>query len=78
MKKLVIIAHGDNVRLHGKALDAAIVEIERVNGAPVVESWVEEANDYHPEAESIERFGYGVCVRGNCDEPCGDFGGCKR
>lgn len=25
-----------------------------------------------------ERFGYGSCVRGDCVEPCGDYGGCKR
>lgn len=30
------------------------------------------------EARDGERFGFGVCVRGNCVEPCGDFGGCKR
>lgn len=42
MKRLVIIAHGDNIKLHGKALDAAIEAIEAVNHAPVVASWVEE------------------------------------
>jgi hypothetical protein len=34
--------------------------------------------DGHPEASPRERFGFGVCVRGDCAEPCGDFGGCKR
>lgn len=42
MKRLVIIAHGDNVPLHGKALDAAVEAIEAINHAPVIASWVED------------------------------------
>jgi len=78
MRKLVLIAHGDNEPLHWRALDAAARTVAQVNGAPVVECWVESAEDYRPEAEPNERFGYGVCRRGDCAEPCGDFGGCKR
>lgn len=28
--------------------------------------------------ETGERFGVSVCSRGDCIEPCGDYGGCKR
>ena len=34
--------------------------------------------DDEDEEMSGERYGFGVCRRGNCIEPCGDFGGCKR
>lgn len=30
------------------------------------------------EEETEERFGAGVCLRGDCVEPCGEFGGCRR
>lgn len=30
------------------------------------------------EALGEERYGFGVCVRGDCAEPCGQFGGCVR
>jgi hypothetical protein len=33
-------------------------------------------DEYECEADSTERFGIGVCVRGTCDEPCGPDGGC--
>lgn len=42
MKKLVIAAHGDNVDLHAKALEAAIEAVEKVNGTPVYRAWIED------------------------------------
>lgn len=41
MKTLVIVAQGDNVALHGKALAAACEAVEAVNGAPVYRAYIQ-------------------------------------
>lgn len=46
MKRLVIVAHGDNVRLHQDALEAAVNAVEEVNKAPVYRAWIEESKDH--------------------------------
>lgn len=40
------------------------------------EARADAAEDYHD--GDGERFGFNVCVRGDCVEPCGEYGGCKR
>lgn len=44
MRKLVIVAEGDNVRLHEEALKAAVEAVEKVNHAPVYRAWVEDVS----------------------------------
>lgn len=37
-----------------------------------------EFEEHDEPEERGERYGFGVCARGNCDEPCGPNGGCVR
>jgi hypothetical protein len=37
---------------------------------------LEAAMDEDDDDGTGERYGFGVCRRGNCDEPCGPNGGC--
>ena len=41
MKTLVIVANGDNMRLHEEALEAAVKAVEAVNLAPVYRSYIQ-------------------------------------
>jgi hypothetical protein len=38
----------------------------------------EDAREDDEHAAPGERFGFGVCSRGTCVEPCGPNGGCVR
>lgn len=41
MYRFVIVAHGDNERLHREALKAAVEAVEAVNHAPVYRAYLE-------------------------------------
>lgn len=45
-------------------------------GPQELDDWSPDRDE--PDGDPRERVGFGVCVRGDCVEPCGDFGGCKR
>ncbi len=50
-------------------------EVQEVRELP---TQADQDDDVYDPSDGKERYGAGVCMTGQCVEPCGEYGGCAR